>query len=172
MALRTIMIFPEFENMKSIDNLRNQYDPLSDSVHPHITLVFPFDSEMTNEELTKILERRLANVKPFEVKLSGISRHEDFYGNFLFLDVIQGAEEICTIHNSLYENKFSEFASGAQFTPHITVGKLASVQQLDDAYKIEKDMNETFIAIVNKISVELIGENEESIIVIEKKLTK
>jgi len=32
-------------------------------------------------------------------------------------------------------------------------------------------MKETFAAIVNKMSVELIGENEESIIVIEKKLT-
>jgi 2'-5' RNA ligase len=171
MALRTIMIFPEFENMESIDKIRDQYDPLSDSVRPHITLVFPFDSEMTNEELTKILERRLANEKPFEVKLSGISRHEDFYGNFLFLDVIQGAEELRIIHNSLYENEFSEFASGPQYTPHITIGKLPSVQQLDDAYNNTKDMNETFTAIVNKVSVELIGENEESIIVIEKKLT-
>ena len=172
MALRTIMIFPEFENMESIDNIRNQYDPLSDSVRPHITLVFPFDSEMTNEELTKILESRLANEKPFEVKLRGISRHEDFYGNFLFLDVIQGAEEICTIHNSLYENEFSVFASGSEFAPHITIGKLPSIQQLDDAYNNTKDLNETFITIVNRISVELIGENQESIILFEKELTK
>ena len=55
MSLRTIMIFPEFENMEIIDNIRKQYDPLAELVRPHITLVFPFESQISNEELTQIL---------------------------------------------------------------------------------------------------------------------
>ena len=51
MNTRTIMIFPEFDNIDVINDIRKKYDPLVDLVLPHITLVFPFDSELTNEEL-------------------------------------------------------------------------------------------------------------------------
>jgi len=47
MNMRTIMIFPEFENIDNINDIRKKYDPLADLVLPHITLVFPFDSELT-----------------------------------------------------------------------------------------------------------------------------
>ena len=52
MSLRTVMIFPEFENMYVIDPVRNRYDPLAKLVRPHITIVFPFESDMSNEELS------------------------------------------------------------------------------------------------------------------------
>lgn len=45
MSFRTIMIFPEFENIDVINDIRKKYDPLANLVLPHITLVFPFDSE-------------------------------------------------------------------------------------------------------------------------------
>ena len=48
MSLRTIMIFPEFENMDIIDRIRDKYDPLARLVRPHITLVFPFENEMSH----------------------------------------------------------------------------------------------------------------------------
>lgn len=51
MITRTIMIFPEFHNMEVINFYRNKYDPLSDLVKPHITLVFPFQSGISNDEL-------------------------------------------------------------------------------------------------------------------------
>lgn len=48
---RTIMIFPQFDNIDVINSIRDKYDPLAKLVKPHITLVFPFDSEITNEQL-------------------------------------------------------------------------------------------------------------------------
>lgn len=170
MNLRTIMIFPEFENMEIIDNIRNQYDPLAKLVRPHITLVFPFKSPMSNEELTQILNIRLMSVKSFELKLGGISKQEDVFGNYLFLDVLQGMEELCGIHQILYDNEFKEFDSGLPYLPHMTIGKLSTVQLLDNAFNDIKSMDNTFSAIVNKVSVEMIGDSEESIIVIEKEL--
>jgi len=50
------MIFPEFENMEIIDNIRKQYDPLADLVRPHITLVFPFESPLSNMQLENCLQ--------------------------------------------------------------------------------------------------------------------
>ena len=58
MSLRTIMIFPEFRNMNVIDSIRIKYDPLTKLVRPHITLVFPFDSDMSNDELSGVLDEK------------------------------------------------------------------------------------------------------------------
>ena len=101
MILRTIMIFPKFDNMEIINHIRKEYDPLADLVRPHITLVFPFESSMTNDNLAQILENRLDCVKPFSLKMCGVSKQEDIYGNYLFLNVSQGGEEIKEIHDDI-----------------------------------------------------------------------
>lgn len=53
---------------------------------------------------------------------------------------------------------------------HIAVGKLDDIQALNKSFESIKDIDDRFKTMVDKISVEMIGENEESIIVIEKKL--
>lgn len=170
MKLRTIMIFPEFDNMDHIDNIRNQYDPLASLVRPHITLVFPFESPLSNEELSNILEIRLQSVKPFPLKLGGISKQETTFGNYLFLNVLQGTEEICSIHDILYKNEFKQFDLGLPYIPHMTIGNLPDAQLLNNAYHVVQNISDVFCTTVKKISVEMIGDNEESIIVIEKNL--
>ena len=87
MSLRTIMIFPEFDNINIIDEIREKYDPLAELVRPHMT-----------------------------------------------------------------------------------VGKLDDAKQLNDAFNSVKDNEAVFKSRITKISVEMIGENEESIIIIEKQL--
>ena len=52
----------------------------------------------------------------------------------------------------------------------MTVGKLPTVEALNDAFENVKGINRIFKTVVNKISVEMIGENEESIIILEHKL--
>ena len=104
MNKRTIMIFPEFQNMEIINNIRRQYDPLYELVQPHITLVFPFESPISNEELANVLNLRLQEIPPFELKLNGISMHADTSGNYPFLNVIQGTNELKIIHQALYDN--------------------------------------------------------------------
>lgn len=170
MNLRTIMIFPEFENMEIIDNIRRKYDPLAELVKPHITLVFPFESPMSNEKLENVLNERLQGIKPFELKLGGMSKQEDTFGNYIFLNVIQGEEEIKDIHKVLYDNEFKEFDIGVQYIPHMTIGKLSSADLLKSAYDKIYSIDATFRTVVRKVSVEMIGSNEESIIIIEKDL--
>ena len=64
---RTIMIFPQFENMNIIDQIRSKYDPLAQYVKPHITLVFPFECNLTVDELRNHLNCVLADFEPFEL---------------------------------------------------------------------------------------------------------
>lgn len=170
MSLRTIMIFPEFDNMDVIDRIRSKYDPLAELVRPHVTLVFPFESDISNEKLEEILESRLQEMNCFELILGNISKQEDLFGNYLFLNVLKGAEELARINRFLYDNEFKEYDLGLPYVPHMTIGKLSSVKEMDEAYEEIKDIQDKFSTVVKKISVEMIGENEESIIVIEKKL--
>ena len=45
------------------------------------------------------------------------------------------------------------------------------IEALNVAYENVKEINRDFKTVVNKISVEMIGENEESIIIIEQNLS-
>lgn len=172
MSHRTIMIFPEFENQEIIDNIREKYDPLVGMVPPHITLVFPFESPMSNQELERVLNDRLISIKPFKLKLGGVSKQEDRFGNYLFLNVQQGEKELKCINQILYDNEFREFDAGLPYVPHMTVGKLATSQLMNEAFAEIESLDDIFDTVVRKISVEMIGANEESIIVIEKELAE
>lgn len=170
MNTRTIMIFPEFENIDVIDDIRKKYDPLADLVLPHITLVFPFDSDLTNEELNLYLKECLRDIHPFKIELEGFSKREDRYGNYLFLNVVQGMDVIKNIHEQLYKDKLKQFDAGYDYVPHMTVGKVYSIDLFDKAFDDVNKCNDKFGTVVKKISVEMIGDHEESIIVIEHEL--
>ena len=170
MSFRTIMIFLEFENMHVIDSVRDRFDPLAKLVRPHITIVFPFESDMSNEELSGILDRRLASVGPFDIEMQGFAKHSVPGGNFLLLNMTKGAEEIMKIHEELYKNEFAPHGIDFEYDPHMTVGKFETEAALDDAFSAVMCKRDVFASTVNKISVEMIGEHEESIIILEKEL--
>lgn len=109
MRIRTIMIFPRFNNIEIINDIRKQYDPLANLVLPHITLVFPFNDKMSDNELKIHLKLLLNDVKSFQLELKGFDKQVNSYGNYLFLNVGQGIEEIKDIHNILYSGKLSRF---------------------------------------------------------------
>lgn len=156
--------------MDVIDNIRDKYDPLAKLVRPHITIVFPFNLDLPNEELSKILDDRLQGIEPFTIELQGFSKREDRFGNYLFLDVVKGEVTIRKIHNLLYENEFKSCDLRIGYVPHMTVGKLGSAEELNNAYEDVKNLNCKFISMVKKISVEMIGRNEESVVIMEKEL--
>lgn len=170
MSLRTIMIFPEFDNVGVIDSIREKYDPLARLVRPHITIVFPFELEMTNEELSNILDVRLKGINPFTIELQGFSKSDNAFGNYLFLNMVKGQDVIKYMHKVLYSDEFSCVDSNDEYIPHITVGKLDSIEKLICAYEDVQKIDSKIQTIVNKISVEMIGEQQESIIIIEKEL--
>lgn len=131
MINRCIMVIPEFENGGAIDNIRNKYDPLADHVRPHITLVFPFESEIPTDDLRKHISANISGIAPFELVLSGISPVE----SYLFLNIVKGGNEIVELHKRLYtgilENYFPEWLKEKAFLPHMTVGNFDN----DDAFK-------------------------------------
>lgn len=169
MQERTIMIFPQLSNQEVIDGIRKKYDPLYHLIRPHITLVYPFKSNMPDMILSQKLEECLKETVSFSLVLQGISKHIDTYGNYIFLNIKTGSQKIMEIHNSLYLHIFGERCH-QPFIPHMTIGNLDSADKMERAYDSVKDMDIRFATIIEKVSVEMIGNNGESNIIIEKNL--
>ena len=158
---RDILIFPQFTNIEKIENIRKQYDELYKILPPHITLAFPFESSMSNDELKDRLMQVLKSVEPFEIVMSGVSLHKDenIKTNYIFLNVVSGVKEIKILHNEIYEKVLNQKMS-FEYIPHITLGTTENDQ-------IEFEMNDEFKTIVTKVFVEKIGENEKSNVLFE-----
>lgn len=86
----------------------------------------------------------------------GISLSND---NYIFLNCIEGKEEIIKMHNEIYSKILNNHSKKViSYVPHITLGQSNKINNL-------KKFNYSFRTLINEISIELIGENEESIVI-------
>lgn len=152
---RDILIFPKFSNIDLIQNIRDKYDPLANLVAPHITLAFPFSDNISDDDLIKKLSHLLINYTPFNITFKGISLSDD---NYIFLICIDGNNEIINLHDEIYKQILpTHLNKSIKYVPHITLGKSNNIKEFT-LFDVE------FKTIVDQISIELIGKNEESII--------
>ena len=158
-GLRDVLIFPELDNASLIQDIREEYDELADIVPPHITLAFPFDSDITNEELDLKLKKILSGYKEFDITLSGISYHYDERVGvyYMYLDVTKGYDTIYEISKKIYREVLNMDVP-EKYIPHITLG---CVEEINDI-----KLDHVFNTAVKNIVVEDIGENEESNIIL------
>lgn len=49
--MRTILLFLHNMPIDEIESMREKYDPLFGLIPPHITIVFPFESSISNDDL-------------------------------------------------------------------------------------------------------------------------
>lgn len=153
---RDILIFPKFNNMDIINNIRNKYDRLANKIEPHITLAFPFKDDMSNEDLINKLSELLKNYSSFEVTFKGVSLSDD---NYIFLNCTKGNSILIDLHDEIYNKLIPNYLNKSiKYIPHITLGQANNLEDFSN-------FNYEFTTIVDEICVELIGEDEESIII-------
>ena len=173
---RCIMIFPQFINIEIIDAIREKFDPLSSNVKPHITLVFPFESNISKIDLQNALVSSLEGIKCFNLKLEKIIKIDNNLGMYLFLGVKDGTENIKELQNKLYNGILKDYKpkwlKEGEFMPHMTIGSFTDKTDLNNAYEGVCSIKDSFYTLVEKVSVEIIDENEDSIIEIEVNLGK
>ncbi len=158
---RDILIFPKFDNMNIIDGIRNKYDRLANLVEPHITLAFPFKDEISNNDLINKLSSLLKKYRPFDVTFKGVSLSDD---NYILLNCIKGDKEILKLHDDIYEEIIpNHLRKSIHYIPHITLGQADNLEDFSS-------FNHEFITTIDEVSIEFIGENEESIIIKNIKL--
>lgn len=153
---RDILIFPKFKNIDKIQEIRNRYDKLANLIPPHITLAFPFRDKISDMDLIDQLSIILKTFFPFYVIFSGITLSTD---NYIYLNCIKGKEKIIELHDKIYQEiLFPHSQQSIKYVPHITLGQSNDIQEFSN-------FNYQFKTLIDEISIELIGENEESIII-------
>lgn len=161
---RDVIIIPEFGNVQILETIREKYDELYGIIPPHITLAFPFDSDISDDLLKSRLTEIAGDLKPFKIRLKGLSFEWDNRVStyYIFLNFIQGEETIKDLHKRIYADVLQEELT-FDYKPHITLGCTKEM--------IDLSLDEEFETTVDQLSVELIGENEESNIIIRVKLS-
>lgn len=156
---RDVLLIPKFNNMNIIEEIRKDCDELFRILEPHITIVFPFLDDITDEELISNIKNYFKDKDKFYVKFSGVSYSED---NYIFLNCIEGKEDIVKIHDDLYNKYFFEHLGKRKYVPHITIGQTFNCTK-EQINKINSMKNE-FECYIDTVMIEKIGINEESIV--------
>lgn len=160
---RAIILFPSFDNINIIKSIREKYDPLANCIAPHITIVFPFDSDISNEDLRLHFNKALKGIKKFNVQLKDFTG--DFRDGYLFLNVKKGNDNIIELHDKLYSEILESFLfRKVTYCPHLTVGRLEQQIEFDKALDELGCNGESFQAVIDKIYIENIDSIEHSTI--------
>ena len=157
---RAIVIFPKFENAKAIDQLRKQFDPLASTIQPHITLVFPFIADFFIAELQVHVEQAIQDMRPFPVQLQGITGSD---GEYLFLNVKQGNDELIGLHDRLYSGVLKPYYSAANtYMPHLTVGRLSDPSTFLPALEAARKVRKVFNATIEEVAIYRMGDSQRT----------
>lgn len=160
---RAIVLFPKFENIDAIQAVRERFDPLASFIAPHITLVFPFESELSTQEIGDHVRRAIEGVKRSSVQLSSVTG--DFRDGYLFLNVKRGNDSIIDLHDKLYRGVLEQYLFRKMtYCPHVTVGRLEQPTEFDQALEELAKFSEQFEVEIDRISVENIDSHEQSMI--------
>lgn len=157
-------------SLDKIENIRQKHDPLFELIPPHITIAFPFKSDISNDELKSHILNLSRGVGKIEIEFANCITH---VRNYLFLEVERGKEQITKLHDILYTGPLLQFLKeDIPYIPHVTVGRKESAELAAEVAKDIHSFPEKLQCVIDRISVERIGEKGESIIEFEVPLQK
>lgn len=168
MISRAIVLYPKFNNLEYIDEIREKYDPLYKFIAPHLTLVFPFKSELTTAELVEHLTRNLKETVPFELVAKGITGAS---GGYVFLDVKVGNDNVIDLHDKLYSGILkSHHNRFIPYQPHITIANIKDDSSHRNVVEELADFNIEFRARIDRVAIEIIDGTDKAMLEYEHRL--
>ncbi len=119
---RAIVWFPPFPIDAPIEPFRRKYDPMADSLPAHVTLVFPFPTNLTVMQLASHIRRIVGNWPSLPVSFRDI---EGILDEFVFLMVRDRADAVVALHDKLYRGILKAYLrDDIPYLPHVTIGRL------------------------------------------------
>ena len=140
-----VLIFLPTHLDELIYPLRQRFDPLYNSVPGHITVVFPFETTMTLNDLSAIIKQELKDIRPISIELESIG---DFYpASPTIYWNIKSCEPLQFLYHRLH-SRLDLSIPFKQFMPHVTVAREISTHRvmLVKERIVPYLPNETFIA--------------------------
>ena len=160
-SLHRCIFLPVVNLSGEFKKFRNRYDILSKKCPPHITIVFPFHSLKTNDQIVKAISSICKNLNSLTLKLGGPIKNEDF----IVLPVISNQKWIITIHEKL--SKKCGLQPSTHYQPHITIGRKVTKLNNSELAKLSKNSSVNIQSLV----FEEIQADESSKVLLEKWFT-
>lgn len=122
--MRAIHLFPVLP--QAVLAFRAEHDPLGDKIPPHITLVFPFEDELSDADLREHVAKQVGSRGRIAFALGS---PEIGQGGYVWLPVTQGRSEISDLHDALYTGPLLPHLSSAEaYVPHVTIARTMPTQ--------------------------------------------
>jgi len=114
-----VVLLPE-RLERFVTPLRERYDPLYNQISPHITLIYPFETDRPLDELAGIIRAEAESFKPIGLKLTSIG---DFYPRIpkIYWNVDKN-EHLCELYYRLYSS-LGVAIPYKSYQPHVTVAR-------------------------------------------------
>lgn len=161
--MRSILIFPEIYNLDSIQATRAKYDSEYQHINPHISLVFPFDSNVSDSTLIQLVSPIIQNTKSFPITFNKLGFDDHGY---IWLEAAYGQDKCREIHDKLYATTtlLPFLNSDIPYTPHLTIAHVPISQQADVLSRLDPKKLE-FSTYIDEISIETIADDLDSQII-------
>lgn len=153
MPTRAIVIFPDPRHLADINRLRARFDPLARVIAPHITLVFPFNTDEGKIDLRAHVDRAIGDVPAFIIRLAGVTGGGE-NGEYLFLNVEHGSRGVIELHDRLYSGILARHLSlDHPYVPHLTVGRVRDPAAFPEALAEASSANLTLTVDVGEVAL-------------------
>ena len=156
---RAIHIFPTPAELADIEAVRASYDPLAGKVAPHVTLIFPFNIPLSEDDLAAHVVGVIGGIEPFEMTLGSAESTEP---GVVWLPVVKGRTQVVQLHDRLYTGALSRLLSPIHvYAPHVTVGHV-SADKTADALCAAQSLKVISAVWVDRVVIERIASDDMS----------
>ncbi|MFM2483797.1 2'-5' RNA ligase family protein [Celerinatantimonas yamalensis] len=165
--MKSIYIPIESSHIDVLDCIRRDYDSLYGKIPAHVTLVFPFLSELDEGLVVSHIREVLACEKQFSFTL-GFTLFND--NGTCYIPIEKGANHITSLNSRLYSGCLSSYRSlEYEFVPHVTIARSVSP---DKIIHVESRAESVFGTnfVVKEVVLENIGKDGSGKVVISTKL--
>jgi 2'-5' RNA ligase len=115
-------MFPEADNLGMIEAIRAEYDPKASLIAAHVTLVYPFRDDLSDDNLRAHIDGAIADMAPFAVRFE---RPREFDDGYLALEATTGRAELIDLHDRLYGGPLARHLSHVhEYRPHVTLARV------------------------------------------------
>ena len=155
---RSLYLSPAFSQISEIEAFRRAHDPLASKIPAHVTLVFPFQSSLSREELAAHASQAAASTGCFKITLGRPQVRKEY----VWLPIIQGRDAVIALHDELYRGPLSAHRDPLRpYEPHMTVAR-ALEGDLENVHRLASALRGPFEAQVDRLFIELIRPDESS----------
>ena len=142
-----IVIFPRFKGLAKVEEIREKYDPDFLKFRTHMTVAYPFESEISESELDQHIRECLKEFKPFKIGFKGIK--ESHKKSCIHLLVDQGVDKLVELYDKLHSKYIPK--KKKEYSPHISLGYGKDKKEVELIIKYATDMNLDFDCTIDSI---------------------